>query len=209
MRLDAIRQRRRADSPPWVGESLPLRQQKIAILCIAIFCLINKPCHMWYNIHMVHRKTHTYLEWEAPEYKEYVKSWGWYAGLIVIALLLAAYQTYVGDYFGAATIIILGVLVAWFAGRKPEVISIALTGEGIQLGDLHIPYKNFRHFWIVDTPHHKTLNLEASTYLKQIVIVELADEDPIEVRKIVGKHVDESEAIEPSFSQRIAQRFHF
>lgn len=150
-----------------------------------------------------------YLEWEAPEFKEYAKSWIWYVGLMTIGLLLAAYQTYVGDYFGATTVIILALLVAWFANRKPEIITIILDNEGITLGNMRIPYKHFKHFWVVNTKEHKTLNLEASTYLKQTVIVELADEDPDEVRRIVSKHVQESEAAAPSFSQRIAHRFNF
>lgn len=157
---------------------------------------------------MTETSPHT-LAWDAPEFKHYEKSVLWYALLIILLVLLVGYQILTADYFGAVTMIILGVLITLISRKKPQIVHIELTSKGVTLGELHIPYKHFKHFWVVDTPDHKTLNLEASTYLKQTVIIELADQDPEEVRKLVGKHLEESEILDPSFSQRIAHMFHF
>lgn len=157
---------------------------------------------------MIETSTHT-LTWEAPEFKHYEKSVVWYSLFFILLVLLVGYQILTSDYFGATTMIILGVLITLVSTKKPKTVTIELTSKGITLSELFIPYKHFQHFWVVDTPDHKTLNLEASTYLKQIVIVELMDQDPDEVRRLVAKHLEESEALEPSFSQRIAHMFHF
>lgn len=157
---------------------------------------------------MTETRTHT-LSWEAPEFKHYEKSVVWYILLFILLVLLVGYQILTSDYFGAITMIILGVLITLVSRKKPKTVTVELTGKGITLGELFIPYKHFKHFWVVDTPDHKTLNLEASTYLKQTVIVELMDQDPDEVRRLVAKHLEESETLEPSFSQRITHMFHF
>jgi hypothetical protein len=155
-------------------------------------------------------KQHTEpLTWEAPEFKHYNKSVGWYSLLFVILFLLVAYQIITADYFGAATMVILGVLIVLFGRRKPQIVHITLNNEGVTLGDLEIPYRHFHHFWIVDTNDHKTLNLEASTYLKQTIIIELADQDPEEVRDFMQRYLPEAERVLPSFSQRMSQKLRF
>lgn len=150
-----------------------------------------------------------HFAWEAPEFKAYEKSFFWYVALCVIVLLLSLYQFIVADYFGSLSMLILGALIVLFARRKPEIVQITLDDEGIGIGDLRFPYRHFKHFWIVDTPEHKTLNLEASTYLTQTVILELEDQDPDKIRKLIIKHVPETERTLPSLSQRIAHRFRF
>ncbi len=150
-----------------------------------------------------------HFSWEAPEFKQYDKSFGWYSALYFILLILTAYQIIVSDYFGAATMVILAVLITLFAKRKPEVVTVELDNEGVTLGKLYIPYKHFKHFWIVNTKDHKTLNLEASTYLRQTIIIELLDQDGAAIRNLLLKHLAEAENSLPSFSQRIAHRFHF
>lgn len=150
-----------------------------------------------------------HFAWEAPEFKLYEKSLFWYAALCIIVLLLSVYQLMVADYFGSLSMLILGALIILFARRKPEIVQITLDDEGVGIGDLHFPYRHFKHFWIVDTPEHKTLNLEASTYLTQTVILELEDQDPDKIRKFILKHVPETERTLPSFSQRISHRFRF
>ena len=150
-----------------------------------------------------------HFEWQAHEFKPYEKSIVWYIGLCVIVSLLALYQFFVADYFGAITMVILGALIIFFAKRKPEIVQLSLDDEGVGIGELRFPYRHFKHFWIVTTKDHRTLNLEASTYLSQTVILELEDQDPEKIRKFLVKHVPESERVIPSFSQRIAHRLKF
>ncbi len=154
-------------------------------------------------------KNKQFLEWEAPEFQHYEKSLGWYAILIVATVLLVGYKIITADYFGATSMLILGALILFFSRRKPALVTVKLDNEGVTLGELYIPYQHFQHFWMVDTPEHKTLNLEASTYLKQTIIVELADQDPTTVRRLIARHIPEAEHTTPSFSQRIAHKLKF
>lgn len=150
-----------------------------------------------------------FIEWEAPEFREYDKTFSWYIVLCIIVFLLAAYQAITADYFGAICMIILGVLIVLFSRRKPQIVTVRLDDEGVSLGSLRVPYKHFQHFWIVDTQDHRTLNLEASTYLKQTIIIELMDQEPNKVRKHMLRHLPEAETGMPSFSQRIAHKLRF
>lgn len=154
-------------------------------------------------------KNKHHLEWEAPEFRHYEKSVGWYILLGTGIVVLVGYKIFTADYFGAASILILGVLIGLFSRRKPAIVTVRLDNQGVTMGELYIPYQHFQHFWIVDTSDHKTLNLEASTYLKQTVIIEIGDEDPGAIRRLLLRHVPEAEHTTPSFSQKIAHKLKF
>ncbi len=149
------------------------------------------------------------FEWEAPEFKHYEKSLSWYLLLGAAVLGLAVYQILTADYFGATTMVILGILIALFAQKKPNTVYIALDNQGITLDEMKIPYKSFQEFWIVETAEHRTLNLQASTYIKQTIIVELLEQDTAKIRKLLAKHLPEAEHNLPTFSQRIAHHLRF
>lgn len=151
-----------------------------------------------------------YFEWEAPEFKHYQKNIIWYILFGIVLAGLIALSIFRGqDYFGAATTLILGLLVLYFTHRKPAIVPIKITNRGFHIDNVHIPYRYVKQFWIVESDHHKTLNLETNTYLNSTIIVELHDQDAEPIREFLANFLPEHEAPKPSFSQRIAHRFKF
>lgn len=95
------------------------------------------------------------LEWTALEYedKERTPDWFWALGVIVVASSLAAiiYE----NYFFATLIILSGVLLAFFAKKKPDTVSYSLTDRGLRIRSRLYPYDNIRAFWIqLNHPEH-------------------------------------------------------
>jgi hypothetical protein len=88
------------------------------------------------------------LEWSALEYEERERSadWFWALGVIVVAGSLAS--IIYGNYFFATLIIISGLLLGFFAMKKPEMVIYELTGSGLKVRTRVYPYENIKSFWI-------------------------------------------------------------
>ena len=88
------------------------------------------------------------LVWSALEYEERERSpdWFWALGIIVVTSSLAA--LIYGNYFFAALLILGGVLLGFFAIRKPEVVTYELNEKGLIIGNRFYPYENIKSFWV-------------------------------------------------------------
>src|SRR5476649_1304639 len=88
------------------------------------------------------------LQWEALEYedKERSNDWFWALGVIVITSSIAS--IIYSNYFFAALLILSGVLLGFFAIKKPEMISYELNAKGLQILTRLYPYENIKSFWV-------------------------------------------------------------
>lgn len=149
------------------------------------------------------------ISWEAIEFKEYPKTLGWYTALYCIALMLVVYEIFEKDIFAAVTIVILTIFITVFAKQKPQFVRVTLNSVGVKLDNITIPYKQIKHFWIVEEPHHRTLNIETTAYFHNTVIIELQEQDPEEIRKFLLDHLFEHEDTGATFVQRVMHRLKF
>lgn len=150
------------------------------------------------------------IAWQAPEFRHYEKSALWYITLSLLAVLLVAYFSLKQDYFAALTMAILGAMVAFFSRQKPEIMEIELTSKHIKFGDIALPYKNLKSFWLVYNQNHKTLNLETTTYINNLVILELGETDPEEVRNFLLNYLPEHpERESETFAQKLMHGLKF
>jgi len=149
------------------------------------------------------------ISWSAPEFRYYEKNIGWYVSLVAIALLLVVFFIFEKDIFAAVSLAILSVFVGLFSMQKPRVIDIELTSKGVKFGNIEFPYKQIKYFWIVNTEHHKTLNLEASTVINHTVIIELLDQDEEQIRQYLLRHLSEHHSTRETFAQRVSHKLKF
>ncbi|MES3032231.1 MAG: hypothetical protein V4699_03255 [Patescibacteria group bacterium] len=105
------------------------------------------------------------LEWSALEYeeKERSKDWFWALGIIVVTSSIAA-MIY-GNYFFAALLVLSGVLLGFFAVKKPEIIHYELNTHGLKIRTRLYPYENIKSFWVQLDPSGET-NLKPTLFLK-------------------------------------------
>ena len=98
------------------------------------------------------------LIWSALEYdeKERSQDWFWALGIIVVTSSIAS--IIFENYFFAALLIISGLLLGFFAMKKPDVITYELNRKGLKIHSRIYPYENIKSFWIqLDTsPDSKT-----------------------------------------------------
>lgn len=149
------------------------------------------------------------FEWEAPEFRHYPKNPAWYITMFILVGLLVAYQIVLQDWFGAVSLILLGIIIFFFSRQTPKHVLMQISDRGIHInGDL-IPYSRIKHFWIVDDHEHKMLNLETTAYLNHFLTVELEDQDADEIRDFLVDILPEHSEIEPTAAQKIAHRLKF
>jgi hypothetical protein len=90
------------------------------------------------------------VTWSASEYIAHEKGLSWY-GLFVLAILAVVGAIYfiTRDIFSTVVILALAGLVAYSAGRKPQIISYKLDDHGLTIGNKFRPYAEFRSFAVV------------------------------------------------------------
>ncbi len=98
------------------------------------------------------------LVWSALEYedKERSQDWFWALGIIVVTGSIAS--IIFENYFFAALLILAGVLLGFFAIKKPGLVTYELNSKGLKIRDRLYPYENIKSFWVqVDLSLEKKL----------------------------------------------------
>ena len=99
------------------------------------------------------------LQWSALEYEEKNRNndWFWALGIIIVTSSLAA--IIFGNYFFAALLFLSGVLLGFFAIKKPDIVSYELNNQGLKIRTRLYPYENIKSFWVqIDTTGETKLN---------------------------------------------------
>lgn len=149
------------------------------------------------------------ITWAAPEFSYYEKSIGWYLAYVAVVILLASYFVYQNDWFATITIGLLGIFVAFFSVQKPQIVEVELNERSVRFGPIAYPYKQLKGFWIVNNAHHRTLNLQTSTVVNNIVVIELMDQDEDEIRNFLLRHLPEHSEIHETLAQRVSHKLKF
>ncbi len=151
----------------------------------------------------------TKISWQALEFRHYEKNIGWYVTLLAIAILVTGFFIIQSDYFAGVTTAILAIMIIFFSRQKPELMEVEITGKAVHMDNLIYPFKHIKHFWIVNTPHHKTLNLETTTLVNRMVIIELGEQDAEEVREFLLNHLPEHTETTETITQKIMHKLKF
>ncbi len=146
----------------------------------------------------------TKISWQAPQFRSYEKNLGWYVTFISLAVLLCAFFVIVqNDIFGAIAIGITAVIALLVSNHKPETVTVELGEKSLKFGNIEFPYKQIKHFWIVHTEKHQTVNLETTTFVNNMLVLELAGQDPEEVRQFLVRHIPEHTETRETFAQKV------
>ncbi|MFA6524575.1 MAG: hypothetical protein WC264_03395 [Candidatus Paceibacterota bacterium] len=92
------------------------------------------------------------INWSALEYEEKTRStdWFWALGIIVVAISITS--IIYGNYFFAMLIILSGILLGFFAIKKPEMIFYELNKKGLKIKTRLFPYDTIKAFFVQTSP---------------------------------------------------------
>src|SRR3990167_6387097 len=95
------------------------------------------------------------LEWSALEYEDKERSpdWFWALGIIIVTSSLAS--IIYSNYFFAALLVLSGILLGFFAKKKPDTVLYELNEKGLKIRTRFYPYENIKSFWVqIAHPDH-------------------------------------------------------
>jgi hypothetical protein len=98
------------------------------------------------------------LSWTALEYEEKDRSpdWFWALGVIIITSSIAS--IIFENYFFAVLLILGGILLGFFANKKPDMVFYELNARGLKIRNRLYPYENIKSFWVqLDKPRETEL----------------------------------------------------
>lgn len=103
--------------------------------------------------------------WSALEYEEKERSrdWFWALGIIVVTGSITA--VIFGNYFFAALLILGGILLGFFAVRKPEMVFYELADRGLKVRGRLYTYENIKAFWVQASTTQETEEVELKPLL--------------------------------------------
>ncbi|MEK7113403.1 MAG: hypothetical protein AAB873_01095 [Patescibacteria group bacterium] len=114
------------------------------------------------------------ISWSALEYeeKERGNDWFWALGIIVVA---GATTSFIYEnYFFGLFLVIGGLLLGFFATKKPDLIDYELNERGIKIKNQIFPYKEMKAFWIqYNGEKHPTLFIHSDRIFIPIVSIPL------------------------------------
>jgi hypothetical protein len=110
------------------------------------------------------------LSWSALEYEEKERSqdWFWALGIIIVTSSIAS--IIYGNYFFAALLVLSGVLLGFFAIKKPEIISYELNKKGLKIKNRLYLYENIKSFWVQSGAFPNT-SLPEQVVIKPILFI--------------------------------------
>ncbi len=149
------------------------------------------------------------VSWSAPEFIHHDRGFGWYLLLIAgTAVLAAGVYFLTKDVFATGTIGVLGVIVAFFGTKKPNVAAYELTDSGMRVGEKLYSYSLFKSFALIREGAISSVNFVP---IKRFMPPVSAYFDPKDEQKIVdalGEHLPYEERGLDSID-RISRRLRF
>ena len=91
------------------------------------------------------------ITWSASEFVDHAKSFDWYLGLGVAAIVSAgALYIFFKDIITSVTPLVAALALGFYARRQPRQLQYRLDSEGITIADKYLPYGMFRSFAIME-----------------------------------------------------------
>ena len=143
-------------------------------------------------------------DYSTEDYGEVLASWGfsayakiernkyWYISFIIITIAILIYSYFSNNPLFAVVIILFSIIYTILERKEPEEIQILLLEDGLIINDKFIDYKEIKNFYIIyHPPSIKNLNLEPKNQLKPRLAIPLESQNPVEIRELLLKYIDE------------------
>jgi len=148
------------------------------------------------------------MSWSALEYEDKTRStdWFWALGIIVIAASITS--IIYGNYFFAILIILSGILLGFFAIKKPEMVSYELNKKGLKIKTRLFPYDTIKAFFIQTAPK-PTLFIKSSRMFMPIISMPIENNLAEEIKSIMLSNNVKEEEMKENPSEKIMESLGF
>lgn len=148
------------------------------------------------------------INWSALEYEEKERGvdWFWALGIIIVAGSIASIIW--SNYFFAILLILSGLLLGFFAIKKPEEVHYELNEQGLKIKTRIFPFEEIKAFWIQETPK-ESLFIRSSRMFAPMLSIPIDKNISEKIKNIfLSKNITEEEMKE-HFSEKIMENLGF
>lgn len=132
--------------------------------------------------------------WQAPKYHHQPKTTLWFVYGLLISLAVLLFAIFTKNYIFVLFIIIAVWLVWQKNNQTPEIITLKIGHEGIEIGSTFIPYSQIKSFWIFyEPPYLKEISFIVEGFASQPKKMILTDQDPNDIREFLLDYLSEKE----------------
>jgi hypothetical protein len=139
-------------------------------------------------------------EWVIPEYTQHERSRTWYTAAGMVCLILIVLSLWTPNYFFdspnilfVSIIILTAVTLVARHIMSPHRLAVVIYEDGLAIGDQFFPYKDLADFAVVyEPPEVKMLYFHFKKFVRPRLPVPLLNENPIEIREILLRYLEEN-----------------
>lgn len=122
----------------------------------------------------------------------------WYWALGVIALASAVIAVIYNNIFFAVFIILGAIVLGFYANKRPEVIDVAISEEGVMVQNYLYPFETLKGFAVDQHELGTYLLIETSRTLVPVVSIPLPEQlDPDALSDLLKTRVEPKKLEEP------------
>ncbi|OGE90714.1 MAG: hypothetical protein A3E29_01130 [Candidatus Doudnabacteria bacterium RIFCSPHIGHO2_12_FULL_48_16] len=148
------------------------------------------------------------ISWKTQSSTNPKRSLAWYVIFIILSLAALTFAIFYSESIITVitfSLIILVVLTLSFITRTET--TYRLSPLGISAGRMIYPYKTIKKFWInYRPPEVKTLNLETTAYINNIIAIQLGNQDPVAVKQFLAQYLRQDLDHEETAAEILARR---
>ena len=146
------------------------------------------------------------FSWTASEYIDHSRGTSWYL-LLALGTAALAVGTYflTKEYFAVGTIVVVGIIVAFYARQKPKQVTYELSSSGLRIGEKLYAYSLFKSFSLVKDGLLNSVQLMPLKKLMPPVSAYYDAADEEKITDILGEHLP-FEVAKPSSIDRLSRR---
>ncbi|MDZ7797987.1 MAG: hypothetical protein U5L76_00115 [Patescibacteria group bacterium] len=134
----------------------------------------------------------TLLSWDFSEYDIPNRGKLWYVSTLLISAAILVWSIFTGNYLFTLVIILVGIIFVFQNRKKPKILECRIKEDGIETGTSFYDYNDIKKFWIVyRPPETKVLYIDFKSSLKPTLPISLEKQNPLEVRKVLKKYIEE------------------
>lgn len=147
------------------------------------------------------------MSWQAHEYFNQERSFGWYIGGFICFVLLIVYAVITAAWTMAVAVGLMGAVVYLYAHERPEITDVYITKLGIHFRKYFYPYRELRSFWFIsDTErNYHALVIESVDPKLFSVSIQVQVEDISDIRDVLLRELPEDTEKKESGIDRIAR----
>ncbi len=148
------------------------------------------------------------ITWQALEYEEKDRTIDWFWALGVIIIAGATTAIIYKSYFFAVLLILGGLMLGYFATKKPDMISYELNEKGLKINTEFYPYEKIKAFW-VNTETKQILFVKSSRLFMPIISIPIEYSQAEKIKNVMLlKNIPEEEMKEHA-SEKIMESLGF